>query len=170
MFASANAAVVPGKVADTMPGLGPTVATRTLGTKSRSCSAVAMTCCCCDCCPHVPTKRPLASARAPPSANSRPPHRRRRRCFGALPVSRSTAGRSCRSRWIALFQLGWPRSFIGKVLEHAISGDAVVALAQHGEQIRDDEQGRWGRKQEPADHRARQRRILLLAGGADRQG
>src|SRR5580704_8160899 len=167
MFASANAAVVPGKVADTMPGLGPTVATRTLGTKSRSCSAVAMTCCCCDCCPHVPTERPPASAKAPPSANSRPPHRRRRRCFGAFPVSRSTAGRSCRSRWIALFQLGWPRSFIGKVLEYAVGRDAVVALAQHGEQIRDDEQSGGGRKQKATDHRAGQCRVLLLSGAAD---
>jgi hypothetical protein len=48
MFASSNAAVVPGKVTDIVPGLAATVSTRKLGTKSRSCSAVAMTCRCCE--------------------------------------------------------------------------------------------------------------------------
>jgi hypothetical protein len=56
----------------------------------------------------------------------------------------------------------------GKALEYAIGHDAVVALAQHGEEIRDDEKGCWGRKQEAADHRACQRRVLLLARAADR--
>src|SRR5271155_3222272 len=170
MFASANAAVVPGKVTDTMPGLDATVATRKLGTKSLSCSAVAMTSLCCEKFPNAPNERLPASAKSPPSETRRPPHRRRarRRCCDGLAISRSTAGRPCCMSWITLFQSGWLRSFIGKVLEYAIGRDAVVALAQHGEEIRDDEQGDWGRKQEPADHRARQRGVLLLTGGADR--
>jgi hypothetical protein len=38
----------PGKKTDTVSGLGSTIATCRLGTKSRDCSAVAMTCCCCE--------------------------------------------------------------------------------------------------------------------------
>src|SRR5580704_9515941 len=170
MFAAANAAVVPGKVTDTVAGLAWTVATRTLGMKSRACSAVAVTCSCCEIFPHTPNERPAASSKNPPSANSRPPHRRRahRRCFTGLSISRSTAGLSRRSRPIASYRSRTPRSFIGEILEYAIGRDAVIALAQHGKQIRDDEQGGGSGKQQAADHRARQRRVLLLAGAADR--
>jgi hypothetical protein len=48
MIASANAAVVPGKETDVVPGLASMVATRKLGTKSRCSSAAAMTSCCCE--------------------------------------------------------------------------------------------------------------------------
>src|SRR5690242_540652 len=56
MFAAANAAIVPGKMTDTVAGLASTVATRTLGTKSRACSAAAMTYCCCEIFPRPPAK------------------------------------------------------------------------------------------------------------------
>ncbi|HEY2185920.1 MAG TPA: hypothetical protein VGH39_13060 [Xanthobacteraceae bacterium] len=46
MFATENAEAVAGKETSTVASLGCTVATRTLGTKSRICSAVAMTCRC----------------------------------------------------------------------------------------------------------------------------
>src|SRR5271165_3115816 len=46
--------------------------------------------------------------------------------------------------------------------------DAVVAFAQHGKEIGDDQQGGGGRKQKAADHRPGQRGILFLAGAADR--
>src|SRR5690348_7938886 len=157
MLAAANAAVVPGKVTETVAGLASTVATRTLGTKLRSCSALAMTCRCCECCPHTPTERPPASNKNPPSATSRPPHRRRTRgrCFAGLFISWSTAGLPWRSRSIASFRSRISKSFIGQILEHAISRHTVVALAQHGKQIGDDEQGGGSGKQQAADHRAR---------------
>jgi hypothetical protein len=46
MFATENAEAVAGNETGTVASLGCTVATRTLGTKSRICSAVAMTWCC----------------------------------------------------------------------------------------------------------------------------
>src|SRR5262245_20648273 len=146
------------------------LATGTVGTKSRCCSAVAMTWRCCEQCLHAPSERPPASSKNPPSANARPPHRRRasRRCFGAFSTPRPKAGWSCRSLAIASFRSKIRSSFIGQILEHAIGCDTVVALAQHGKQIRDDEQGGGGPEQESPDYRARQRRILLLAGAADR--
>src|SRR5579862_8835382 len=49
-----------------------------------------------------------------------------------------------------------------------MGGDAVIALAQHGEKIRDDQQRGRGCEQKPADHRAGERGVLLLAGAADR--
>src|SRR6516165_4432313 len=164
MFAAANAAVVPGKMTDTVAGLASTVATRTLGTTSRACSAVAATCCCCEIFPHTPSERPAARSKNPPSANRRPPHRRRTGglCFAGLLISRSTAGLSWRSRSITSSRSRSSRSFIGEILEHAVRRDAVVVLAQHGKQIRDDQQGRGCREQQAADHRARQCRILLL--------
>src|ERR1700719_39192 len=135
-----------------VPGLAPIVATRTLGTKSRSCSAVAMTCCCCEYWPDAPSESPPTSNRNPPSANRRPPHRRRRCCwrFSAL---RSTAWLSCRSRLVASFRSRISRSFIGELLEYAIGRDTVIALAQHGKQIGDNEQCGGSREQEAADHR-----------------
>src|SRR5215471_12901159 len=170
MSAAANAAVVPGKVTDTVAGLAWTVATSTLGTKSRACSAVAATCCCCEMCPHTPSERPPASNKTPTSANSRPPNRRRTRggCFAGLSISRSTAGLSRRSRSIKSSRSRRPRSFIGEILEYAIRGDPVIPLAQYGKQIRDDQQGGRCRKQEAADHCTRQCRVLLLAGAANR--
>ena len=48
MFATENAEVVAGKETRTVASLACTGATRTLGTKSRICSAVAMTCRCCE--------------------------------------------------------------------------------------------------------------------------
>src|ERR1700757_1653984 len=151
---------------ETVPGLALTVATSTLGTKSRACSAVATTCCCCEIFPHTPSERPPASNKNPTSANRRPPHRRRTgaRCFAGLLISRSTAGLSWRSRSITSLRSRRSRSFIGEILEHAIGRDAVVALAQHRKQIRDDQQGGGSGKQQAADHCARQCRVLLLAG------
>ena len=54
------------------------------------------------------------------------------------------------------------------LLEYAMRGFAVVAPSQHGEEIGHDEQGGWRCKQQAADHGARQGRVLLLAGAADR--
>jgi hypothetical protein len=48
MLAAANAAVVPGNVTDITAGLASTAATRTVGTKSRNCSAVVITCRTCE--------------------------------------------------------------------------------------------------------------------------
>ena len=45
---------------------------------------------------------------------------------------------------------------------------AVVALAQHGEQVGHDQQRGRRCEQQAADHGARQRGVLLLAGAADR--
>ena len=47
---------------------------------------------------------------------------------------------------------------------------AVIALAEHGEQIGDHQQRGGGGEQKPADDGAGERRILLLAGTADRLG
>src|SRR5882757_4584480 len=148
MFAAANAAVVPGKVIDTVLGLAWTVATCTLGTKSRWCTAVAWACCHCEYRPHAPRKRPPASSRIPPSANTRPPDRRRtcRRSAGSFWIASSTTELSRRLRATASLRLGASK-FIGEVLEHTVGRDAVVALAQHGEQIRDDEQSGGGSEQ-----------------------
>ena len=45
---------------------------------------------------------------------------------------------------------------------------SVVALAQHGKQVRHDQQRCRCREQQAADDGARQRGVLLLAGAADR--
>src|SRR3984957_14048803 len=166
MLACANAAVVAGKVTETMSGFATTVATRKLGTKSRCRSAVAITSCCREWCPHAPSETPPASNENAPIATRRPPHRRRApwRGFREFTVSRSTAGLSSRSRLVASFRSGMPELFIGEILEYAMSADAVVALAQHGKEIGDDQQGGGGRKQKAADDGPGQRRILVFAG------
>src|ERR1700735_2012713 len=148
MLACANAAVVAGKVTETMSGFATTVATRKLGTKSRCRSAVAITTCCREWCPHAPSETPPASNKNAPIATRRPPHRRRpRRGLCGFCVPRSTAGSRSRSRVVASFRSGVPKLFIGEILEYAMSADAVVALAQHGKEIGDDQQGGGGRKQ-----------------------
>jgi len=48
MFATENAEVVAGNATSTVASLACTIATRTLGTKLRICSAVAMTTRCCE--------------------------------------------------------------------------------------------------------------------------
>src|ERR1700676_330917 len=109
--------------------------------------------------------RPPASSKNPPNANRRPPRRRRgfARVFGSFSISRWNVGLSSRFRSIASFLLGQNRSFMGEILEHAIGRYAVIAFAQHGKQIRNDQQGGGSGNQEPADHGARERRVLLLA-------
>src|ERR1700731_2645351 len=162
MLAAANAAVVPGRVTETVTGFAATVATRRLGTKSRSCLAVAMTSCFRVWFPHPPSMRPLASNSDPPSANRRPP-RRRRTCVrrpGSFSISRRNVGPSSRCRATASLLSCRNRSFIGEFLEYAIGRDAVIALAEHGKQIGDDQQGGGSGKQNPADHGAGPRRVL----------
>src|SRR6202043_1055474 len=170
MFAAAKAAVVPGRATETVAGFASTVATFKLGTKSCCCFAVAMISCFSEWFSHPPSVRPPASNKNPPSVNRRPPRRRRTclRCLGCLTISRRNGGLSCRFRSIVSFLFRRNRSFIGEILEHAIGCDAIIALAQHGKQIRDDQQGRRSGKQQPADHRARQRGILLFARAANR--
>src|ERR1700722_13865325 len=170
MLAAANAAVVPGRVTETVAAFAATVATRKLGTKSRSCLAVARTSCFRAWFPHPPSKRPLASNSVPPNANRRPPRRRRAyvRRPGSFSTSRRKVGPSSRCRSIASLPLGRNRSFIGEFLEQAIGRDAVIALAEHGKEIGDDQKGGGSRKHNPADHGARQRRVLLLARAANR--
>src|ERR1700722_11870333 len=168
MLAAANAAVVPGRVTETVAVLAATVATRKLGTKSRSCLAAAMTSCFRVWFPHPPSIRPLASNRAPPNANRRPP--RRRRAYGRRPgsfsISRRNVGPSRPFRSNSSLLLD--RLFIGEFLEQAVGRDAVIALAEHGKQIGNDQQGGGSGKKNPADPRARQPCVLLLAGAANR--
>src|SRR5271166_2569781 len=111
---------------------------------------------------------PPVSRRNPPATNNRPSRRgcSRGPCFGGVSMSRPKGGASWRS--IASLRSRRRPSFIGQILEDAIGRDAVIALAQHGKQIRDDEQGGGSRKQEAADNGPRQRRILLLAWATDR--
>jgi len=45
---------------------------------------------------------------------------------------------------------------------------SIVAFAQHGEQVRHDQQCCRGREQKAADDGARKRGVLFLAGAADR--
>src|ERR1700733_12153907 len=164
MLAAAKAAVVPGKVTGMTAVLASTGATNTAGAKRRTSSAVARACRCCAWWREAPSEMPVVSNRKAPSAKTRPPHRRRARergpgDFTVLPSGPLLCG-SCWSRIQA--------SFIGKLLKHTISGYAIVALAQQGKEIRDDQQGGRGGKQQASDDGARQRRILFLAGAPDR--
>src|ERR1700722_9879841 len=132
MLAAANAAVVPGRVTETVAAFAATVATRKLGTKSRSCLAAAITSCFRAWFPHPPSMRPLASNSDPPNANRRPPRRRRAyvRRPGSFSISRRNVGPSSRCRSIASLPLCRNRSFIGEFLEQAIGRDAVIALVE----------------------------------------
>src|SRR5689334_3576371 len=53
------------------------------------------------------------------------------------------------------------------LFEYAMGRRAVVALAQPREQIRHDQQSRWGCEQQAADDRTRQRSILFFTSAAD---